>query len=170
MIYKKKGSERSNCWNLVFFSQSLYNDLGSTLLFNIFLKSTLAHVYWRSPLKAFFNLLALSLVTRPTRTFNGSYGAWITSHLHMIYNPFYLSQPMPCYFSVFFTHLTRVTIVSAWGAGLDVPTAIPATTALTSCSKNAGSEHGFGVVVGAIGGGLSSGHWPPVALGSNTSS
>jgi len=109
VMIKKKSSERSNCRNLVFFSQSLCNDLGSTLLFNIFLKSTLAHVSWRSPLKAFLNLLALSIVTRPTGTFNGSFGAWIASHLHMIYNPFYLSQLMPCYFSVFFPQIGCIT-------------------------------------------------------------
>ena len=40
----------------------------------ILLKSILANISWRSPLKASLNLLALSLVTEPTRTSNGSIG------------------------------------------------------------------------------------------------
>ena len=43
------------------------------------MKSTLAHVSWRSPLKASLNFLALSLVTGPTRTSDGSYDGWIAS-------------------------------------------------------------------------------------------
>jgi len=49
-------------------------------LFIILLKSTLAYVSRKSPLKASLNLLALNLVTGPTRTSNGSFGvAWIIS-------------------------------------------------------------------------------------------
>jgi len=49
-------------------------------LFIILLKSTLAYVSRKSPLKAFLNLLALNLVTGPTGTSNGSFGvSWITS-------------------------------------------------------------------------------------------
>jgi hypothetical protein len=43
------------------------------------LKSTLAHVSLRSPLKASLNFLALSLVTGPTGTSNGSFDGWIAS-------------------------------------------------------------------------------------------
>jgi hypothetical protein len=44
------------------------------------LKSTLAYVSRRSSLKVSLNLLALSLVTKPTIASNGSFSvAWITS-------------------------------------------------------------------------------------------
>jgi hypothetical protein len=40
----------------------------------------LHHVFWRNLLKVSLNLLALSLVTRPTETFNGYLGVtWIAS-------------------------------------------------------------------------------------------
>jgi len=51
-----------------------------SLLFITLLKSTLAYVSRRSSLKVSLNLLALSLVTKPTRASNGSFSvAWITS-------------------------------------------------------------------------------------------
>ena len=61
-----------------------------------------------------------------------------------------------------------MTTLSTRGVELDAPAAIPVATALTNCSRNVGSEYGFGVTVGATSGGLSSGPWPPVAPGSNT--
>jgi len=51
-------------------------------LFNIFIKFTLTHLSWRSPLKAFLNILAVNLITRPIETSNRSLGVtWITSLL-----------------------------------------------------------------------------------------
>jgi len=50
-----------------------------SLLLQILLKSTLAHVSWRNPLKASLNFLALSLVTGSTGTSNGSFDGWIAS-------------------------------------------------------------------------------------------
>jgi len=51
-----------------------------SLLFITLLNFTLAYVSRRSSLKVSLNLLALSLVTKPTRASNGSFSvAWITS-------------------------------------------------------------------------------------------
>ena len=50
-----------------------------SLLLKILLKSTWAHVSWRSPLKASLNFLAISLVTGPTGISNGSFDGWIAS-------------------------------------------------------------------------------------------
>jgi hypothetical protein len=56
-----------------------------SLLFSIFLKSTLTHVVWRSSLNVSLNLLALSFVTRAIRIFNESLGvAWITLNWNFI--------------------------------------------------------------------------------------
>jgi len=63
-----------------------------SLLLQILLKSTLAHVSWRSPLKASLNFLALSLVSGPTRTSNGSFDGWIASILVNELIP-YTTQP-----------------------------------------------------------------------------
>jgi len=52
---------------------------------------------------------------------------------------------------------------------MDVPAAIPATTALTSCSRNTESEYGFGMVIDAAGGDLFPSLWPPVSSSSNYS-
>jgi hypothetical protein len=51
----------------------------ASLLLQILLKSTLAYVSLRSPLKASLNFLTLSLVTGPTGTSNGSFDGWIAS-------------------------------------------------------------------------------------------
>jgi hypothetical protein len=58
-----------------------------TLLFNIFLKSTLSYVFWRNSLKYSLNLLVLSFVIGPTRTSNESLNvAWIASmHLMILF-------------------------------------------------------------------------------------
>jgi hypothetical protein len=62
-----------------------------------------------------------------------------------------------------------VITLSARGVELDAPVAIPAATALTICSRNVGSEKGFGVIVDVTGGGLSSDPWPPSVSAGDTS-
>jgi hypothetical protein len=83
-IYGQNSSERSKLTDLNFFYSNLSIMYGCSLtcpswtwtklikmcssIFDILLKFTLAHVFWRNLLIVFFNLFALTLVTGP----NGS--------------------------------------------------------------------------------------------------
>jgi hypothetical protein len=68
-----------------------------------------------------------------------------------------------------FTHWTKLIAFSDLEVRWEVPHIIPIATALTTYSRNAGSEYRLGATGGSIGGGLSPGLWLPDSSGNNTS-